>query len=430
MVTAAPIIRHDTGATARLRKHARRLFRFEHAIALLVCAIAPFVFQNWGLGIDSLDPQAINSASATFIAIVLGGWVLSRLSSLPGIQRSAGILPTYAIAFGIVVGTILVLRIPYTRWMLLYGFVTSLCWYYVVALFRREPLELGFVPGGWGERLSGLGGVRLHRLKPDSSVEALHAIAVDMRIDHSDYWEARLADFALAGVPIYNAKDLHESLTGRTDLEHLSENNLGGLGPLVAFQQIKSALDRMIAVPALVVFAPLLLITAIAIKLDSPGPAFFRQERMGFRGRIFKVYKFRTMRDVSSPEALVNQLMTQEGDERITRIGRFLRRCRIDELPQILNILRGEMSWIGPRPEAVGLSEWYQRELPFYRYRHIVYPGITGWAQVNQGHVTGIDDIRMKLQYDFYYIRNFSIWLDLVIIARTLLTMLSGFGHK
>jgi lipopolysaccharide/colanic/teichoic acid biosynthesis glycosyltransferase len=122
--------------------------------------------------------------------------------------------------------------------------------------------------------------------------------------------------------------------------------------------------------------------------------------------------------------------MTKKDDERVTRLGRFLRRTRIDELPQLFNILRGEMSWIGPRPEAIALSEWYQGELPFYSYRHIVRPGITGWAQVNQGHVTNLEDIGTKLQYDFYYIKNFSYWIDLLIVFRTFIVLVSGYGAK
>ena len=122
--------------------------------------------------------------------------------------------------------------------------------------------------------------------------------------------------------------------------------------------------------------------------------------------------------------------MTRVADARITRIGTFLRRTRIDELPQILNILRGEMSWIGPRPEALPLSRWYEAELPFYHYRHIVRPGITGWAQVNQGHVTALNDALEKLHYDFYYIKNFSPWLDFIIVMRTLTIVVTGFGAR
>lgn len=146
---------------------------------------------------------------------------------------------------------------------------------------------------------------------------------------------------------------------------------------------------------------------------------------------VFRVYKFRTMTvDKVAEGDPRNLAMTKIGDARITRLGRFLRRTRIDELPQAINILRGEMSWIGPRPEALALSLWYEKELPFYRYRHIVKPGISGWAQVNQGHVVEVDDVLGKLHYDFYYIKNFSPWLDVVITLRTIRTVLTGFGAR
>jgi lipopolysaccharide/colanic/teichoic acid biosynthesis glycosyltransferase len=114
----------------------------------------------------------------------------------------------------------------------------------------------------------------------------------------------------------------------------------------------------------------------------------------------------------------------------VTRLGRFLRRTRIDELPQMINIVLGEMSWIGPRPEALVLSEHYEARIPFYRYRHIVYPGISGWAQVNQGHVTQVEDVQEKLHFDFYYIKHFSPWIDALIIARTFRTVFTGFGSR
>jgi lipopolysaccharide/colanic/teichoic acid biosynthesis glycosyltransferase len=122
--------------------------------------------------------------------------------------------------------------------------------------------------------------------------------------------------------------------------------------------------------------------------------------------------------------------ITRDGDDRITRVGRVLRNLRLDEIPQVFNILKFEMSWIGPRPEAEVLSTWYASELPFYPYRHVVKPGISGWAQVNQGHVASMDEVHRKLQYDFYYIKYFSPWLDLLILVRTIRTMLTGDGAK
>jgi len=130
-------------------------------------------------------------------------------------------------------------------------------------------------------------------------------------------------------------------------------------------------------------------------------------------------------RDISRDAAI-----TTSQDRRVTRLGRWLRKSRIDELPQIWNIMRGEMGWIGPRPEARVLSEWYEQEIPFYRYRHVVPPGVTGWAQVRQGHIADIDGVRQKLAYDFYYIRHFSFWLDFTIALLTLRTMITGYGHR
>jgi len=215
-------------------------------------------------------------------------------------------------------------------------------------------------------------------------------------------------------------------------IEHLSENSFGSLLPNMAFRKIKRLIDiacSLLVLPLLLV--PLVLV-ALAIRLDTPGPIFFRQKRMGYRGRHFDVLKFRTMRHRPAGDAgdARGQAMTREDDDRITRVGRFLRRTRIDELPQFLNVLRGHMSVIGPRPEAIPLSEWYESELPFYAYRHIVRPGITGWAQVNQGHVAELEDARLKLHYDFYYIKHFSAWLDALIALRTIGIVFSGFGSK
>jgi lipopolysaccharide/colanic/teichoic acid biosynthesis glycosyltransferase len=193
---------------------------------------------------------------------------------------------------------------------------------------------------------------------------------------------------------------------------------------------VKAFLDWMIAACAAIVLAPAFIGLAIAIRTTSPGPAFFRQRRIGYKGNVFTVYKFRTMTVARELDCARDDAMTKNDDVRITSLGRFLRRTRIDELPQIINILRGEMSWIGPRPEAEVLSRWYEAEIPFYRYRHIVKPGITGWAQVSQGHVTDLDDVRNKLHYDFYYIKHYSPWIDLLIVVRTIGTMLTGFGAR
>jgi len=139
--------------------------------------------------------------------------------------------------------------------------------------------------------------------------------------------------------------------------------------------------------------------------------------------------KFRTMAHREAGGS-IDDVITSDGDARITRVGVRLRRSRLDELPQIFNILAGQMSWIGPRPEAEVLSAYYTGQIPFYRYRHVVRPGISGWAQVNQGHVASVDEVDDKLKYDFYYVKYFSAWLDLLIVFRTIRTMTTGFGSR
>lgn len=230
---------------------------------------------------------------------------------------------------------------------------------------------------------------------------------------------------------MYHTKHLMESLTGKVELQHLSENSFGMLSPVSVFMTFKHVMDWLVALIFVAIFLPLLVGLGVLIRMDSSGPAIFRQKRIGYRGQPFTVYKFRTMTVVQSDGVTAREAAkTRDGDQRITRIGSFLRRTRLDELPQVLNILKGEMSWIGPRPEACVLSEWYEAELPFYRYRHIVRPGITGWAQVNQGHVAEITDVQEKLYYDFYYIKHLSFWIDILIITRTVATVLTGAGAK
>jgi lipopolysaccharide/colanic/teichoic acid biosynthesis glycosyltransferase len=209
----------------------------------------------------------------------------------------------------------------------------------------------------------------------------------------------------------------------------LSENSFGSLVPARGYFYLKTVIDFVAAVAVLPLVLPAMAVIALAIRLDSSGPALFRQSRVGHAGRNIIVYKFRTMRACEIEEDR-RAAMTADGDARVTRIGHILRKLRIDEIPQIFNILKGEMSWIGPRPEAAVLSTWYTSELPFYRYRHVVKPGISGWAQVNQGHVAEIDEVHRKLQYDFYYIKYFSPWLDAVIFFRTIKIMLTGYGAK
>ena len=179
---------------------------------------------------------------------------------------------------------------------------------------------------------------------------------------------------------------------------------------------------------ALVITAPLMLIVAALVKLSSAGPALYHQERVGLNGRIFTVHKFRTMR--LDAEAGTGPVWTQPNDSRVTPLGRLLRRARFDELPQLWNVLRGDMSFVGPRPERPSFVDQLTATIPFYGQRHVVKPGITGWAQIRYTYGASVEDAIEKLQYDLYYIKNLSIALDFVIVLETIKTVVLRRGAQ
>lgn len=181
---------------------------------------------------------------------------------------------------------------------------------------------------------------------------------------------------------------------------------------------IKNIAERIIALTGLILLSPLLLIIAGLIKIDSPGPIFYVQERVGLNGKVFRLIKFRSM--IKDAEKYTGPVFAQENDPRITRVGKILRRFRLDELPQLINVLKGEMSLIGPRPERPYFVEKMKEVIPYYDLRHTVKPGITGWAQVNYKYGDSIEDGKRKLEYDLYYIRHQSLLLDLLILLLTI----------
>ncbi|MXO55650.1 sugar transferase [Pontixanthobacter gangjinensis] len=364
---------------------------------------------------------------------------MAKLRRYAKARRLSYVLPVNFLTFAGASSVIFVIRVPYSVSLIGSCFIATLVTSYVLtALTRLGSRTQYIVAGGRVSELS----TRPNQIMIDS-LELLEAkvdngdmegsLVGDLHFDHEDEWERLFAKAALRGIPVYHYRQIMELETGQVRIDRLSENVLGSLIPNLPYMALKRAID----VVSVILLAPALLmlmaIIALVVRLDSKGPVLFIQERMGFRGEAFRMVKFRTMhvRDIGDDEESIRQdSMTKAEDDRITRVGRFLRKVRIDELPQAWNILKGDMSWIGPRPEAISLSEWYEGEIPFYSYRHIVRPGLTGWAQVNQGHVTGINDVNAKLRYDFYYVKNISHWLDMLIALKTIRVVLGGFGAK
>lgn len=425
-------VRAGTGHIAPRRKRLWSNSTVHAAGALVVAVLIPFLIRlglaEPGEGLVQLYQSAIGSCAA----ILAGAWLLRSVNNFPGAEASAYIIPSFSVAFGALVMVLTIGRIEYARVLLVAGYGLSVVWYFAVhvAMQRLHVQRIGYLPFGAVGRLPDVPQIQwIPILSADAPLPPVDSVAVDLRFDLPDDWDRRISDIALAGIPVFHIKQVLESLTGRVELEHLSENSFGSLAPLSSFMSIKRIVDWVSALLAGIFLLPFLLGVALAIRATSPGPALFRQTRVGYRGRPFTVYKFRTMRVAAEPGCR-EAAKTQVNDSRISPFGRFLRTTRIDELPQIINILRGEMSWIGPRPEAEVLSRWYEAEIPFYRYRHVVRPGIAGWAQVTQGHVAELDEVQSKLHYDFFYIKHFSPWIDLLIIAKTIRTVFSGHGSK
>ncbi len=234
----------------------------------------------------------------------------------------------------------------------------------------------------------------------------------------------QLLDMKLDGVTFDHLASVYEEYTGKIAVENLRPSWLifsSGFRKSAWLAAAKRALDLLAASVGVVLAAPVMVLVAAAIRLSSDGPALYHQERVGRHGRPFTVHKFRSMR--MDAEATTGAVWATTDDPRITPLGRFLRRTRLDELPQLWNVLKGDMSFVGPRPERPEFVRQLTEEIPYYGQRHVVRPGLTGWAQVRYTYGASVEDALMKLQYDLYYIKNLSLALDLYIIFSTIKTV-------
>lgn len=252
-------------------------------------------------------------------------------------------------------------------------------------------------------------------------------IAADPALLPADRREA----YARAGIRVMGETEFLEQRLHRVDLAHLAPDWTGhaaGLGERRLEAVLRRAFDIAASLFLLLATLPLSLLTALAIRLDSPGPVFYRQQRVGQDGRVFTLIKFRSM--VVDAEAAGAPRWARRCDPRITRVGRVIRLFRIDEIPQAINVLKGDMALIGPRPERPAFVEQLVQQIPHYADRHRVRPGITGWAQVSYPYGASVDDARMKLAYDLYYVKNRSLFLDLLILVATVRVVLFQEGSR
>ena len=423
---------------------ARRIITVTVALDLAALAIAQVVasLATFRTPLPWLFRSDAWTMAGAFTGSALVGMYVSRRSAANGVFR-----PSYGRAFSAValsLGlTALVILFGRPYWSRNYVVVGALTWLGLSLAHRwvqrRRP---------WAQSMVLVTGekVLMDHLKgaphanvlevldpagtiPERPLPPGTTLVVDLRAVLSDEMARFVSSCNLAGYPMVSLVNAYEEHTGRLAIVHLYEGweltvPLSGRIPYVRFKRV---LDTVLVLAMAPVVAALGLLFALAIRLDSSGPVIFKQFRIGLEGRPFTLYKFRTMRvGAGDGEARFARL----GDDRLTRVGRLLRRIRLDELPQLWNVAKGDLALVGPRPEQGPFVERFSESIPFYTHRHLVRPGITGWAQVNFGYADSEADTVEKLSYDLYYIKHLSPWLDLEILGRSVWTVLSGFGAR
>jgi exopolysaccharide biosynthesis polyprenyl glycosylphosphotransferase len=290
---------------------------------------------------------------------------------------------------------------------------------------RKEFAEITYFHGNGNGRASILGSIETHLNGYDPSrFSVLFTKFNELPPDIAD----ALVDLQIKGVEVNGLTQYSKKYLGRIPVDDTDLSTLMHLSKTVSntTHRVKRIIDFIVSLFALILLSPVLLLTAAFIKLDSRGPVFYRQKRMGQHGKEYECLKLRTM--VTGADKNGPQWVKEGGDSRVTRVGKVLRSTRLDEVPQFINVLRGEMSIVGPRPTRKYIEDEYVKEVQYYKLRHLVKPGITGWAQVNQGNPRTKEGIKQRLEYDLFYIVNMSIFLDLFIQLKTARTLISKIG--
>ena len=351
------------------------------------------IIVTMGGGID--EKNMLVNIGIAFVSATSAYYSVHRLAGFPGNKTWATFTPVIGAWYGLFTMLVLMLRLPYSTIYLATSFCICLIYIHLdYWVFNgRRVLSLAYVPIGRAENASELPDAIWMRLENpmlpkaecDAVVADLHAPALTTE------WQKFLAECTLRHIPVYNIRQVEESLTGRIKIRHMYENELGSLLPSQTYSVLKRAIEVALVLAAMPIAFPIMLITALAISLESPGGVLYLQRRVGQFGREFTIYKFRSMCKDSEKDGA---RFADAVDMRVTKVGKFIRKTRIDELPQFFNVLKGDMALIGPRPEQKTFVDRFEGVIPFYNYRHIVRPGITGWAQVMHGYAA--DAMRLR----------------------------------
>ena len=406
--------------------------RFALCGAVILGVLLPDLLHPWVMGLLGHSPAWMifgvrASLFGSILAVIIGHISLSRFTALPTIDAKTYILPSFLLGYCTILALLYASSTPFGHYHFFVSLMIVVPWYFALAVFRERLVktQLALIGPDSQPLIAMLQNIEWTVLDVPVLPHAVSAIVVDSHSNLPPEWEHFIAEAVLQGIPVHDARHMREALTRRVEITHMAHNNFGSLLPALTYVRIKRIIDLLLVIPALMIIAPVILVFAILIKLESAGPVIFKQQRTGFRGNPFTFYKLRSMTYDSG-----GANFTQADDVRITRVGAFIRKYRIDELPQVWNVFCGDMSWIGPRPEVVGLARLYEQNIPFYVYRHAVRPGVSGWAAVHQGNVAQVDAATIKLQYDFFYIKYCSLWLDVLIALMTVRTIITGFGSR
>lgn len=363
--------------------------------------------------------------------------LLHRSLHLPSMEGNSLVGISATLPFVVLLLVFAGFHIEYSRGALLLGYLTTLAWSaigyrrfvqnYVPVVGYTDPLALEHLQTILA--MPGATPAAPTRFEPIGSIEdAVYCDGLMLeRNATADPERTRtLARLKLSHVRMYSVERIGEMLTGRVGLDHIDENFLDDYARHYLYGFVKRLLDIAAVLCLAPVALPVSLVTALAVRLESPGPVLFRQARVGLLGDPFTMLKFRSM--TFQPDAAAQ--FAARHDPRVTRVGRIIRKYRFDELPQLWNVLVGDMSLIGPRPEQVPMVDTFAETIAYYPYRHLVRPGLSGWAQVQQGYVGSHAETVTKLSYDLYYVKHCSFALDLLIAVKTVRTLLTGYGAR
>ena len=427
------------GAVYELREDSYLVLNYEGGyLKIFGVTVLVLLCSHW---LDLYDTARLNTKGELYFRLLMVPGVLAFI--LAGV---AYVRPEYLLGSGSSAVGLLILTVALFGWRLGFTWLVQLPILvervYVlgtgeraqrVVLGLRQNPEIGVEIASWTGKMEGAvtrESVATHLMEIVHK-QKVHRVIVAMPDRRGTIPLPELLELRMQGVKIEEATSWLEKISGKIEVENLYPSWLvfgEGFRRSTAFILVRRAVSIAISLIGLIFALPLIPLIMLAIRLDSKGPVFYTQTRVGKAGRVFKVVKFRTMRQ--DAEAASGPKWAGDNDPRVTRVGKFLRSSRLDEIPQLWCVLKGDMAFVGPRPERPEFIEWLSKEIPYYGVRHMVRPGLTGWAQVKYKYGSTVEDSREKLQYDLFYIKNASIGLDLLIMFLTVKTVLLRRGAQ